>query len=216
MPVLQPGQLGDLADRARGEVALGRDHAAQHDEPALEAEDALELLVGRLEHDRVLELVDCVVDLLQHGEEAVGERVADAVDDELLVAARVRGDAAVQLVELGAAPAPHGHDPAAADHEVDLDELRLVVARVLGLRLPHAVEDDQHLVAVAVELRPLSEVLHVLERERVPAEALAERGELRVGGSTRSSQKNSSRAVSASIVGSSTESRTCIARKLVD
>ena len=42
-------------------------------------------------------------------------------------------------------------------------------------------EDDQHLLAVAVELRPLSEVLHVLQRERMPAEAPRESVELFVG-----------------------------------
>jgi hypothetical protein len=62
-----------------------------------------------------------------------------------------------------------------------------------------AVEDDEHALAVVVELRALAELLAVLDGEVGDVQELA--------------QKNSSRLCSARIASRSTVSRTCIRRR---
>ena len=59
---------------------------------------------------------------------------------------------------------------------MDLDGLEQPLARVAPLA--HRVEDEQHVLAVGVELRPLAELDRVLDRDRVQAERLAERLDL--------------------------------------
>ena len=54
-----------------------------------------------------------------------------------------------------------------------------------------AVEDQQRGVAVVVELGALAELLGVLDRQRMQAEALAELGELLVGAPFELEPKNS-------------------------
>ena len=57
--------------------------------------------------------------------------------------------------------------------------------------IARAVEDEEHVVLVVVELRALAEVQRVLERERVKAEQLAQAARCPpLVGAVRSSQKN--------------------------
>ena len=76
------------------------------------------------------------------------------------------------------------------------------------------VEDEQHVVAVGVELRPLAELDRVLERDRVQAERPRRAPSCpRRRGSVRSSQKNSSRSRSSASRSRSTVSSTSIRRE---
>jgi len=69
-----------------------------------------------------------------------------------------------------------GDDEAAADEYVHLDRLDMLVAPA------RSVEDDERVLAIVVELRPLAEPARVLQRERMQPEQLPELGDLRVGG----------------------------------
>ena len=130
----------------------------------------LQLLVGGPVHDRQLEFVDLVIHRGEHGEERVGKRVEHRVDDVLLARLGLGGKPAPQVVELGALGLADRDDVAAADHQVDLDQLRGSVRAAAG-----PVEHDQHVVAVAVQLRTLAEVDQVLDGEWMPAEPRCER-----------------------------------------
>jgi hypothetical protein len=161
--------VADQVAAAREDVALGRHHAAQLDEPPAHREELLALVdVGLGEH-RVHEAVDLVVDALQHREERVGQGVQDAVDRLLLGLGRLA---------LHPLPGPReelhrdvvdGDHPVAAEVHVDLGGLAVGA---------HAVEDQQRGLAVVVELGPLPELQRVLQRQRVHAEALAEVADL--------------------------------------
>ena len=105
--------------------------------------------------------------------------------------------------------APDGDHEAAGEVDVDLERLGgpRRIARGAG-----RVEDEQQVVAVRVELRPLAELARVLDRHRVQVERLAElRRSPRRDGFERSIQKNSSRSRSAAICSTSTCERTCAA-----
>lgn len=64
-----------------------------------------------------------------------------------------------------------GHHVAAVDVDVDLE--RLGVLRFAGRA--HAVEDEQDVVVVVVELRALIPLARVLDRERVPPKLVRDR-----------------------------------------
>jgi hypothetical protein len=76
---------------------------------------------------------------------------------------------AARLAQHRAVPVAHGDHRLAADVDVHLDDVRAV----------RAVEDEQHVVAVGIELGPLAELAGVLDRERIEAEHVAEGVDLR-------------------------------------
>ena len=137
------------------------------DEVAAQVEDPRQVLVGGLFQDLGLQLLDLDADPLQGGEEAVGEGVEDAVDDELLAARGLAGEASPQLVQLRAGAMVERDDVAAAEEGVDLDQH----LAALGAG---AVVDEEHVVVVVVELGPLTEVLGVLKSQRMKVEQVAE------------------------------------------
>ena len=69
---LEAGKPGDLLDRAGEHVALGRDDLAHRDELALEREQPLELIFGRIREYLSFEFIDLIVDVGEQREEAVG------------------------------------------------------------------------------------------------------------------------------------------------
>ena len=73
------------ASRCRG------DHFANADERALHLEQPTELGIGRPDQDRVLQLVDLVVEFGESREEAVDQAVEDGVQQHDQRVARVRG-----------------------------------------------------------------------------------------------------------------------------
>jgi len=75
-----------------------------------------------------------------------------------------------------------------------------------------AVEHEQHVVAVVVDLRPLVELLQVLADELVPAEPVGERVDLLRCRAGDVEPENSSRSCSSSSRVSSIASSTCICR----
>ena len=87
---LEPGDLLQILAGAEKQVALRPADPPQPPEIALELRDSLELLVGGpLEH-LVLDRVDVLVQTLQDREEGIGQRVEDAVENELLGAVLAR------------------------------------------------------------------------------------------------------------------------------
>jgi hypothetical protein len=156
---------------AREEVALRGDHFAQAHEPSLDREDLLELgVVGSLE-DAVLDRVDAVVELAEQGEEAVDQRIDHRVQDEggVVGVEMMRGDAGAQVAEGRAVVVMHGHEVVLGEKAVHLDEVVLVAVR--------AVDHQHHVVVVGVQLRALTEVLRILQRDGVEAEDVAQQGE---------------------------------------
>ena len=123
------GDLDDAGDDAGERVPLRADHLAPADQPALEAEQLLQLLVvGPLQH-AVLEVVDAVVELGEAGEEAVGQHVDDHVQEHHALGRRLRlgGRPLAQVVERRAAVAVDGDEVRAAEEAVHLDETVLVL-----------------------------------------------------------------------------------------
>ena len=173
---LEAGQVGDLVDRAREDVALRRDHLAHRHELALEPEQALKLLVGGVREHRVLELVDLVVDVRQQWEEAVGQRVEHAVDQELLAVQHLAVELFALLVQR------RQRIPVDRDHVLARDEQMHLAQRVLRVIPAGAIEHQEHVVAVVVELGPLVKLLAVLDRQRVKAEQLLQLAQLLVAG----------------------------------
>ena len=88
---------------------------------------------------------------------------------------RALGEAVAHLGERGRVVAMDRDEELLAVEAVHLDELVLVGRR--------AEEDEKGEVVVVVDLRPLAEVLGVLDRERMELEELAEDREV-VGGRT--------------------------------
>ena len=94
---------------------------------------------------------------------------------------------------------------------MDLYRLGGRLAAVAGA--PDGVEDEQEVVAVEVELRPLAELGRVLECDGLQAEHLAGAIMSSDAGLVRSSQKNSSRSRRAASRSRSTVSSTSILRE---
>jgi hypothetical protein len=119
-----------------------------------------ELLVGRPLQDRVLQLVDLVVQIGQHREVAVDQRVHDEVEQHHMVRPR-----------LGELLQPRGEgSQLRARIAVDGDQVVLGV-KAVHLDQPAAtgrpVDHHQRDVVIGVDLGPLPEVLGVLDRQRM-------------------------------------------------
>ena len=138
--------------------------------------------------DLVLERVELVADLAQHREAVVEavvddpvEQVAGAAGEELLAKVLLRaaaleevGDRLQRLVRQ-------------RDHEVPPDE----DVELAGVQAPdravedREVQDDEQVVGVLVDLRPLVARQHVLEVEGVEVEVLLEPGATRAATGSR-------------------------------
>src|SRR5204863_6119952 len=82
------GQFGDAAHQAREGVALWR-HGLPHPvEESLHLEDLLELVLVGLQEDRVLEVIDAVVQRGEAREETVDEAVDNPIQQERWVVDR--------------------------------------------------------------------------------------------------------------------------------
>src|SRR5207249_6818533 len=131
-----------------------------------------DLLGAALEH-LVLDRVELVTDLVQD-REAVVEEVVEYVVEQVSRAASE--EALPQLVVLGAAREEAAHrqqlDVRQRDEVIRADEhVELGGVQALDrLVVDREVEDDEEVVRVVVDLRPLALREDVLEVERVPAE----------------------------------------------
>ena len=140
--------------------------------------------------DLVLDRVDLVVDGLEDREEGVGEPVEDRVDER---PARRRAGAAGRARGSARARRSRGGWSRRSRRARRCGPRRLGVQGLA--RRADAVEDEQDVVVVVVELRPLVPLARVLDRERVPARSWSEiASSVASSGESRSSQKNSSRA----------------------
>jgi len=157
-------------DRAAGDlreqVALRRHHLAELDEVALQVEHLLELRPVRLVEDLALQLVDPVVERGEGGEERVDQPVDDAMEEYRPRAVSRVLRRRAELAERGAGIAVDCHEPALGDHAVHLDQ-------ALAVRVG-AVDDEQRVIPVGVELRPLPEVRQVFPLEAVQPEHVGE------------------------------------------
>ena len=171
----------DLALEQPQRRALGLDDLAVGDDLLLHVREVAHDLLGALLEHVVLDRVELVADLVEDREAVVEEVVEDVVEQ---VARPLREQLLAELVVLLAAREEASHrqqldgrqrdEVAVADEQVELGCVqpldRLVVDR--------EVEDAEQVVRVLVDLRPLPAREHVLEVERVPAEALGEQRRL--------------------------------------
>ena len=161
---------GRSAEELARHVALRADDAPQAVQLPLHAHDLLQVLVLGVAEDLVLDTVDPLVVVLERREEAVGEAVDQAVedDDRPLELARLARVALAELIAARRVLSPHRDEVALRVEDVHLDE----AVRVGRGRGP--VDDEEDEVVVLLQLRPLAELLGVLERERVEAEDVAQ------------------------------------------
>jgi hypothetical protein len=80
--VAETRQFGDSAHQSCERVALRADRLPHTDEQALHLEDVLQLLVVGLAEDRVLQLVDSIVEGGEDREEAVDKPIDDSVEQQ--------------------------------------------------------------------------------------------------------------------------------------
>ena len=148
------------------------DGLAPGDQAPFQPEHLLELCVVRFLEHAVLELVDAVVELGELGEEAVDQRVDDAVERQCRLERRraALGDLATQVGEGGAVVVVHGEQVLPGDEAVHLDEAVHVGVGAVG--------DEVDVPVVLFQLGPLAEVLGVLDGQGVEAEGLSQQPEL--------------------------------------
>ena len=155
-------------------VPLRAQELLQAEELAAQAGDVAAHHVARPLEGLLLELVDARGLALDELGQRVGQGVEDPEDEVDLAADVALRDRPARADELVAGVAADRHDVLAAEVEVDLDGLVVAVG---------AVEDEQHLAAVVVELRALAELLGVLEGQRRQLEDGAEQVQLGLRGS---------------------------------
>ena len=131
--------------------------------------------------DLHLDLVDVVLQPVQHGAVVVDDLVQHRVEDRVRPLAqqlRVGLQPGAHLAEVGLRGVPHRDDEVGPEEQVDLADLDLFVVVDVAGRPQH---DEQH-VAVLLQLRALVGVDRVLDREGVQAELLRDRPDLRLVG----------------------------------
>ena len=155
-------------------VALRRDRPAQRRKPALHREEPLKRLVARGPEEVGLELVQLHIEALENRKEAVDEAVDDAVQGERRIPEidAVGRAALLELVKGGSVVSVDGDQKALRVEAVHLDQAVIV-------RRP-PVDDEEDVVVVGLELRPLAEILRVLDRQWMELERLAEDLEVRI------------------------------------
>src|SRR5215217_1936994 len=163
-------QTGQLADRVRGGqvvIALRARHPQQLTHVLAQPVDRRQLLAARPQEHFALERVDLPLQAVDDGVIGVRQRVEDLVDEEALVLRRGLVQRGVERVQRLALVTAHGDHEGTGEVDVHLDQLRDVVAH------PRRVVDEQQVIGVEVDLRPLTELLRVLHGHRVEVEQLA-------------------------------------------
>ena len=179
-PFVRPFELEDRVGRGLELVALGGDEPVQLVHALLEAVAAGQVLAARARAGPRPRARRCS----PRSPRSPGSRRPSARRARGRRASPRRASAPRASVACRSSSASHASRRTvtmklAGEVEVDLQRLGR------PLRVPgHArrVEDQQHVVAVGVELRPLAELARVLERDRVQAERLAEPLDLLVVG----------------------------------
>src|SRR6476646_5534221 len=164
----QPGQRLHSRHEPGEHVPLRGHCLAQPNEQPLHAEDLLQLPVVGSEEDRVLELVDAVVEVGENREEAVDKCFDDLVEQPRRMLYRLAPlrETVAYIVERRRFVAVDGDEVPLAVEAVNLDEPVLVGRG--------AVEDEESEVVIAVDLGALPEMLRVLDRERMELEDVSE------------------------------------------
>src|SRR5712692_9090599 len=164
---LEPAQRG----------ALGLVDLAVRDDLLLDVGDVADDLLGAALEHLVLDRVELVPDLVQDREAVVEEVVEDVVEEVAgALAEQARAKCLVLVAALEEAGDGKQLDGRQRDQEVGAEEdVELGGVQALdGLVVDREVEDDEEVLGVLVDLRPLALREHVLEVERVPAEAKRE------------------------------------------
>ena len=172
--------LLDLLEVAQ-DGALRADHLAEVDDLLLDVGDVAHDLLRAALEDLVLERVELVADLAQHREAVVEavvdepvEQVAGAAREELLAQLLLGAAALEQVLDRLQRLVRDRDQVVGADEEVELAGAEAPRRRVED----REVEDDEQVVVVDVDLRPLVAREHVLEVEGVEVEVLLEPGAL--------------------------------------
>ena len=170
----------DLAHRA--------DRAADLDQLALELEQLLDGVRGRLADHLVLDVVDGVADPVGEREVAVDQVVGDRPQQVVRPVLEDRRQAAGQVVPRPRVPVDvvDGQQEALAEHDVELGgDDDVAVAEV--------EQDDVDDAIGRLDLGPLVALQHVLDDQRMQSERLVRPAEACVGvGATRSTQAEQS------------------------
>ena len=162
-------------------MRCGPDDLAEVDDLLLHVGDVAHDLLAAADEDVLLELLELVPDLAQHREAVVEglvddlvEQVAGALGEELLADLLVGAAALEQVLDRLQRLVRQRDDEVGADEQVQL-------ARVQAPDLlveDREVQDDEQVVRVLVDLRPLVAGHDVLEVERVEVEVLGQPGAL--------------------------------------
>ncbi len=149
-------------------VPLRRDHLAHRDERALHGEERAQLGLGGLYQDRILQLVDLGVELVEHREEAVDQAVDDQIGQCDLIGPDRRGtlvaEAGTHLLHGPTGSPPYGDHEMHTEDEVDLLDRGAIPGRPVDHHVGHRV--------VVLDLRPLAEGLDVVDHEVVNADVV--------------------------------------------
>jgi hypothetical protein len=175
-PNTQNVQLSAISRLIRNPKFWPKKPVMKRHQLTLQREQTLELLVGRAGEYGCFQVVDLVVQVGQDWEEAVGQRVKDPIEEELLGVEHPPVELVALLIQRRQRIAVDRHDPVSGDEQMDLAQ----VLRTAGLVPPRAVEDEEDVLAVIVKLGALPEALSVLECERMETEDLAQPGEILV------------------------------------
>ncbi len=172
--------LLDLLEVAQ-DRPLRPDHLAEVDDLLLDVGDVAHHFLGAAVEDVVLERVELVADLAQHREavvEAVVDQpvhqVAGAAREELLAQLLLAAAALEQVLDRLQRLVRDRHHVVGPDEDVELAGAE----PPRGAVEDRQVEDDEEVVVVDVDLRPLVAREHVLEVERVEVEVLLQPGAL--------------------------------------
>ena len=160
---------------------LRADHLAEVDDLLLGVRDVADDVLGAALEDLVLERVELVADLAQHREAVVEavvddpvQQVAGAAREELLAQLLLLAAALEQVLDRLQRRVRDRDQEVAADEDVELAGVEPPDLAVED----REVQDDEQVVVVLVDLRPLVAREHVLEVEGVEVELLLEPGGL--------------------------------------
>jgi hypothetical protein len=188
-----PGDRDHLGRHRGHHVPLRGDQLAHVHQLALEREQLGQLRLLRVHEDLVLQLVDALVHRGQEREHRVHQRVEQPVQGDQPPVGMHPAERVAGLRDGGHVVSVHADQEALGVEAVHLGHR---LAQLAG-----AVGDDRDEAVVVLDLRPLVELLDVLDRERVNLEHLASTASTSSPVPCRSSQSSRSSFRASSMLG---------------